>query len=160
MASARWLLSLRGDCAMHLKSKCMRLGHGDVSPSLRMRSARRILLGSPPANVAALRSTSGVAAGSRATCATLGDSLPTGSWNLASCLSVLSVLGMTTCFFPFCTCAAELVDAAPLLSTLEPAAVGLFIYVDARIYALSNLHRIGCHGCVNLKSSNYVCLEA
>ena len=47
------------------------------SPSFRMRSAREILLGSPDSKVAALRSKTGVAAGSSATCATLGSGRPT-----------------------------------------------------------------------------------
>ena len=88
-----------------------------------MRSAKRILFGSPPWNVAALRSKSGVDTGSSATCATLGLSLPTAPRNLVSAGAVMAGEELMVC--PFCFGDAALVDAAPLLLTLEPAAASI-----------------------------------
>ena len=86
-----------------------------------MRSAKRILLGSAPSNVAALRSTRGIAAGSRATCATTGLSLPTAAWNLGSTGGGVTRMEPTA-GDPFCSFFVALVDAAPLLFILASAA--------------------------------------
>jgi len=88
-----------------------------------MRSAKRILFGSPPENVAALRSRSGVDTGSSATCASPGLSLPTASRNLGSAGAVMAGEEFMVC--PFCFRAAALVDAVPLLLTLEPKAASI-----------------------------------
>jgi len=88
-----------------------------------MRSAKRILFGSPPENVAALRSRSGVDTGSSATCATPGLSLPTASRNLGSAGAVMAGEEFMVC--SFCFRAAALVDAALLLLTLEPTAASI-----------------------------------
>ena len=97
------------------------------APSFERRSDREILLGLPDWNVAAFRSSTGVAAGSSATCATLGSSRPTVSAKRPSVYS--AGLGGST----GCDAAASLLLVLPflLLADAPPWLVALLLLVLA-----------------------------